>query len=61
MGVPAQRLKAGDSVYIVPEVKHWHGATAKSRFAHLALNVPVEDSRAEWLEPVSDTDYAKIQ
>ena len=60
-GKPAQRLKAGDSVYIAPGVKHWHGATAKSCFAHVALNVPVEGSRAEWLEPVSDADYAKIQ
>lgn len=60
-GKPAQRLKAGDSVYIAPGVKHWHGATAKSWFAHVALNVPVEGSRAEWLEPVSDADYAKIQ
>lgn len=60
-GKPAQRLIAGDSVYIAPGVKHWHGATAKSWFAHVALNVPVEGSRAEWLEPVSDADYAKIQ
>ncbi len=56
-GKPARRLRTGDAVNIAPEVKHWHGATASSWFAHLAIEVPAEGSSNEWLEPVSDEEY----
>src|SRR5690606_16097460 len=50
---PAQPLTAGDVVNIPAGVKHWHGATADSWFAHLAVAVPAEGASNEWLEPVS--------
>ncbi|MDF3008921.1 MAG: cupin protein, partial [Enterobacter kobei] len=57
---PAQPLTAGDVVNIPAGVKHWHGATAGSWFAHLAVAVPAEGASNEWLEPVSDADYAQL-
>ena len=55
----AQALKPGDSVYIAPGIKHWHGAAADSFFSHLAIEVPGEGTGNEWLEPVDDKDYPK--
>jgi quercetin dioxygenase-like cupin family protein/alkylhydroperoxidase/carboxymuconolactone decarboxylase family protein YurZ len=57
---PAQELRPGDVVSIPPEVKHWHGAARDSWFQHIALAVPAEGASAEWLEPVSDEDYAQL-
>jgi 4-carboxymuconolactone decarboxylase len=56
----AQKLKAGDVVYIAPEVKHWHGATANSWFTHIAIEIPAEGSSNEWLEEVADEYYNKL-
>ncbi|MFC2641721.1 MAG: hypothetical protein ACFN04_09215 [Propionibacterium acidifaciens] len=41
-------------------VKHWHGAAPDSWFTHIALMVPGEDLRTEWLEPVADEDYSRL-
>lgn len=60
-GKPAQRLKPGDVVNIPTGVKHWHGATAHSWFAHLAVEVNGENTSNEWLEPVSDEEYDKLE
>lgn len=59
-GQPAQEMKEGDVVVIPAGVKHWHGAAKDSWFTHLAVEVPGENTRTEWLEPVSDADYAKL-
>lgn len=56
-GKPAQALRTGDVVHIPAGVRHWHGAAADSRFVHIAVEVPGENTRNEWLEPVSDADY----
>jgi Uncharacterized homolog of gamma-carboxymuconolactone decarboxylase subunit len=59
-GNPAQLLKPGDVVNINPGVKHWHGATADSWFAHLAIEVAGEKTSNEWLEAVDDEQYGKL-
>ena len=56
-GKPARSLKAGDVVVIPANVKHWHGAKKDSAFAHIAVEVPGENTSNEWLEPVSDKEY----
>jgi quercetin dioxygenase-like cupin family protein len=55
-GGAAVDVSAGDAVVIPPGEKHWHGAAPGSRGVHLAVNVNVA---TEWLEPVSDADYAR--
>ena len=59
-GEPARALRAGDVVNIPANVKHWHGAARDSWFAHLAVEVPGEETANEWLEPVSDADYSQL-
>ncbi len=59
-GKEPQELHPGDVVNIPPEVKHWHGAAPDSWFSHLAVEVPGEECANEWLEPVSDEQYAKL-
>ena len=60
-GKPARLLRPGDVVNIPAGIKHWHGATADSWFAHLAIEVPGEKTSNEWLEPVTDEEYNKLQ
>ena len=57
---PPRALRPGDVVNIPPGVKHWHGAAKDSWFSHLAVEVPGENKSNEWLEPVSDEDYAAL-
>ena len=57
-GKPARSLRPGDVVVIPPEVKHWHGAKADSWFSHIAVEVPGENTSNEWLEAVTDEEYA---
>ena len=60
-GKDAVALKAGDVINIPEGVKHWHGAAPDSWFSHLAVEVPGENCRAEWLEAVSDEDYCSLK
>ena len=60
-GKPARALRPGDVVNIPAEVKHWHGAAADSWFSHLALEVPGEETKNEWCEPVSDAQYEMLK
>ena len=60
-GQPARELHPGDVVNIAAGVKHWHGAASDSWFAHLAFEVPGEDTSNEWLEPVDDEQYAALE
>lgn len=59
-GKPAVSLHPGSVVMIPAEVKRWHGAKADSWFSHIAVEVPGEDCRSEWCEPVSDEEYSKL-
>lgn len=59
-GKEARSLKAGDVVEIPAGVKHWHGAKKDSWFSHVAVEVPAENGRNEWLEPVTDEEYDKL-
>ncbi len=52
-----RELHPGDVVNIPPNVKHWHGAAKDSWFQHIALEVPGENGKAEWCEPVTDEEY----
>lgn len=54
-------LHPGDVVNIPAEVKHWHGAAPDSWFSHLAIEVPGEETKNEWCEPVSDGEYGGLK
>ena len=59
-GKPAVQILPGDVIHIPANVKHWHGAAADSWFAHLAFEVPGENTSNEWLEPVTDEEYRRL-
>ena len=59
-GQAPQLMTPGDVVNIPVGVKHWHGAAPDSWFSHLAVSVPGEGCSNEWLEPVSDEEYAGL-
>jgi quercetin dioxygenase-like cupin family protein len=48
-------LTAGDVAHIAPGEEHWHGAAPDSYMLHVAVSI----GGHEWLEPVSDEDYAQ--
>lgn len=56
-GQAARKLHPGDVVVTHDGVKHWHGATKNSWFAHIAITA----GTPEWLEPVSDTQYDALE
>ena len=60
-GKPAIEILPGTVIHIPANVKHWHGAAADSWFAHLAFEVPGEKTSNEWLEPVTDEEYDKLE
>ena len=60
-GKPAVEILPGTVVHIPAGVKHWHGAAADSWFAHLAFEIPGENLSNEWLEPVTDAEYDRIE
>ncbi|MBM7642696.1 cupin domain-containing protein [Streptococcus loxodontisalivarius] len=54
-GKPARLIKAGDVVVTEQNVKHWHGATANSWMAHIAITA----GPSEFFEAVSDEAFAQ--
>ena len=60
-GQAPRELHPCDVVVIPPEVKHWHGAAPDSWFAHLAVEVPGEETSNQWLEAVSEEEYRNLK
>jgi quercetin dioxygenase-like cupin family protein len=56
-GEPIQEIRTGDVVWIPPEVKHWHGATATTTMAHIAIQEAIDGTPVGWMEQVSDNQY----
>lgn len=56
-GEPIRSINPGDSIWIAPGEKHWHGATPTTSMTHIAIHEAMNGSSAEWLEPVTDEQY----
>jgi quercetin dioxygenase-like cupin family protein len=56
-GGPVQEIRPGDTVWIPPGEKHWHGAAPNNGMAHLAMQESLNGSHIDWLEPVTDEAY----
>lgn len=54
-GGPIEKICPGDVVSIAPGEKHWHGASRTTAMTHVALS----EGGVEWLEKVSDAEYAR--
>ena len=56
-GGTIQGIKQGDVVWIPPNVKHWHGATATERMTHIAIQERLDGKNVTWLEQVTADQY----
>ncbi len=57
-GEAMQRITPGDVIWFEPGEKHWHGAAPDCAMTHIALQEELDGSAADWLEPVTDAQYA---
>src|SRR6202790_3561599 len=57
-GAPIQEIRAGDTVWIPPGEKHWHGASPKNAMVHVAMHESLDGSHVTWMEKVPDGEYA---
>jgi len=58
-GGAIQGIKQGDVVWIPPNVKHWHGATATERMTHVAIQERLDGKNVTWLEQVTADQYER--
>ncbi len=56
-GGPVREIRAGDTVWIPPGEKHWHGAAPAIGMVHLAIHEALDGTYVTWLEKVQDSDY----
>lgn len=56
-GGPVQTIRAGDTVWIPPGVKHWHGAAPGTAMSHIAIAESQDGKVVDWLEQVSEAQY----
>lgn len=54
---PVQEIRPGDTVWIPPGVKHWHGAAATTGMSHIAIAEALDGKVVDWREQVSDAQY----
>ncbi len=57
-GGPIEDIRPGDIVWFEPGEKHWHGATATTAMTHIAIQEQLDGRAVDWLEQVSDAQYA---
>ena len=58
-GGPIEEIRPGDVVSIAPGQKHWHGAGPATAMTHIALTEMLDGKNVDWLEKVSDEQYAR--
>lgn len=58
-GGPIQEIHPGDVVWFAPGEKHWHGAAPENAMTHLALQEVQDGKVVDWMEKVTDEQYAK--
>jgi quercetin dioxygenase-like cupin family protein len=56
-GGPVQEIRPGDTVWIPPSEKHWHGAAPETGMVHLAIHENLDGTHVTWLEKVTDEEY----
>ena len=50
-------IKAGDTIWIPPGERHWHGAAPDTAMCHIAFQEALDGKHIDWEEPVSEEDY----
>jgi quercetin dioxygenase-like cupin family protein len=55
---PIEEIRPGDIVWFEPGEKHWHGASPNTAMTHIAVQESLNGKPVDWLEKVSDVQYA---
>ena len=56
-GGPIEEVRPGDVVWIPPNLRHWHGATADQPMTHFAVAEALDGSTVTWMELVTGETY----
>ncbi len=56
-GGEVQVIRPGDTVWIEPGEKHWHGASPDCAMTHIAICEMKDGKVVDWMEHVSDAEY----
>jgi quercetin dioxygenase-like cupin family protein len=57
-GGPMREIRPGDVIWIPAGEKHWHGGSPTTGMTHLAMQEALDGKTADWMEPVTDAEYA---
>jgi len=57
-GAPMEEIRPGDVVWIPPGQRHWHGASPTTAMTHIAIQEQLNGKVVEWMEKVTDEQYA---
>ncbi|ATN37683.1 cupin (plasmid) [Rhizobium sp. ACO-34A] len=57
-GGPIEEIRPGDVIWFPPGEKHWHGASATVAMTHIAIQEAQDGKVVDWMEHVSDEQYA---
>ncbi|TPG49470.1 (R)-mandelonitrile lyase [Sphingomonas glacialis] len=57
-GGAVEQVRPGDIVFFEPGERHWHGAAPRSAMSHIAIAEAQDGKVVDWLEQVSDAEYA---
>ena len=57
-GGPVREIRPGDTVWIPPNEKHWHGASPTNGMVHIAMHESLDGTHVTWMEHVTDEEYA---
>ena len=58
-GGPVEEIRPGDVVWFAPGEKHWHGASPANGMSHIAIQEKKDGRVVDWLEHVTDAQYAR--
>ncbi|MDB4913971.1 MAG: cupin [Gemmatimonadetes bacterium] len=58
-GGPIEEIRPGDVVWFEPGEKHWHGASPTTAMTHIAIQEALDGKAVDWMEKISDEDYAR--
>lgn len=59
-GEPVEVLYPGDVALCPPGVTHWHGGSADTSFAHIAVNTNPKMGGVEWFGRITDEEYGQL-
>ena len=57
-GGEIREIKAGDVIWIPPGEKHWHGGGPNTTMVHISIQEAQDGKIADWMEHVTDEQYA---